>query len=238
MDFKEVFPMEKPIIGMIHLAGQDPVLRAVKEMEIYREQGVDGVIIEDYHAGPEYVEQTLDFIQKKEIDVGVVKGINILGDTPESFRLANKYGCNFIQADTIQPSHIRLSEYSAERRSFPNIAVLGGVRFKYQSVTGKSLEQDIAEALPLCDAIVTTGEGTGEETPLEKLVDFRRVMGDFPLIDGAGVNPLNAYEQLSVANGAIIGSSFKRDRDTQDIVQGYLIKRVMDEVRRVRADLE
>ena len=56
MDFSNVFQLEKPIIGMIHLAGRDSsekVERALDEIVIYEEEGLDGVIIEDYHGSPD-----------------------------------------------------------------------------------------------------------------------------------------------------------------------------------------
>ena len=34
---------------MIHLSGLDPVERALKEIEIYETEGLDGIIVENYH---------------------------------------------------------------------------------------------------------------------------------------------------------------------------------------------
>ena len=59
------------------------------------------------------------------------------------------------------------------------------------------------------DAIVVTGEGTGIETSIEKILQFREIIGDFPLIVGAGVTPDNAHEQLENTDGVIVGSSLK-----------------------------
>lgn len=64
-----------------------------------------------------------------------------------------------------------------------------------------------------CDAIAVTGEGTGKTTPMEKIRQFRNIMGDFPLVVGAGMTPDTCAEQFSVADAAIVGSYFK---------QGYL----------------
>ncbi len=49
-----------PIIGMIHLAGNDPVKRALEEIAIYEEEGVDGVIVENYHGSKMDVVKTLE----------------------------------------------------------------------------------------------------------------------------------------------------------------------------------
>lgn len=60
-----------------------------------------------------------------------------------------------------------------------------------------------------CDAIVVTGEGTGISTDLDKIKTFRTVLGDFPLIVGAGMTEGNVVEQLALADGGIVGSWFK-----------------------------
>ncbi len=50
----------KPIIGMIHGAGDKPVDRAMKELDIYEEEGVNGAIIENYHCPIETVVKILE----------------------------------------------------------------------------------------------------------------------------------------------------------------------------------
>ena len=49
------------------------------------------------------------------------------------------------------------------------------------------------------------------ETDLEKIKSFRSILGDFPLIVGAGVTAQTAKEQLSFSDGAIVGSYFKEN---------------------------
>ncbi len=237
MDFKEIFPMKKPIIGMLHLAGDKPITRAIEEMNIYREEGVNGVIVEDYHGDVDDVLDVLEFLKTEQVGEGLVKGVNLLNNPYDSLEMAYAYGCSFVQFDNIHKDHINLERYFSERKIFPDIVVLGGVRFKYQPGTGKSLEQDVTDARSLCEAIVTTGDGTGIETPLEDLRSFREAMGDYPLIVGAGVNPSNVYDQLKVVDGAIVGSSFKPNGDTRKKVERDLVQQVMEVVERVRRGL-
>ena len=114
------------------------------------------------------------------------------------------------------------------------MVILGGVRFKYTTSSKNPLEKDLEEGMSRCDAIVTTGEGTGIETPIEKLRIFKNYLGDFPLIIGAGLNTKNAYEQLQIAGGAIVGSSFKPNKNTRLPVDKYLVRELMDIIREVR----
>ena len=69
MKFNEVFGY-KPIIGMIHLAGGDrltacslktrlKIERAIEELAVFEEEGLDGAIIENYHA--DYLETLKEF---------------------------------------------------------------------------------------------------------------------------------------------------------------------------------
>ncbi|MEK6898573.1 MAG: BtpA/SgcQ family protein [Nanoarchaeota archaeon] len=232
-DFAKLFPIKKPIIGMIHLAGNGrdgKIKRALDELGIYEEEGVDGAIIEDYHGN---YSNLLDALQQSERGFKIVRGVNYLHNPYEGFQFAANYGAKFVQFDNVSGG-IDFSTLGLLRGKFPNISLLGGVRFKYTKDTGNSLEKDLTLAMGICEAIVTTGEGTGIETPTDKLRAFKYHLGDFPLVVGAGVNAKNAYEQLRVCDGAIIGSYFKPNGDTQMPVDRIRVRELMDIVREVR----
>ncbi len=232
--FEEVFSVRKPIIGMIHLAGEnrkDKSARAREELRIYQEEGVDGAIIEDYHGEVQDVYEVL----KSTSSWGIVRGVNVLGNPYKGFELARKFGAKFVQFDSVQTRDLNLSLYNALRQASPEICVLGGIGFKYTNPTGNPLEQDLREGMSRCEAIVTTGSGTGIETPLDKLVTYRKLMNGFPLIVGAGVNLRNVAEQLRVADGAIVGSYFKPNGDTNLPVDRKRVRDFMQTVRAIRA---
>jgi len=105
------------------------------------------------------------------------------------------------------------------------------VKFEYQPSARLSLEGDIERGKRLYDVIVTTRDGTGKETLLEKLKLFREIMGDFPLFVGAGVTSTNVLEQLAYTDGAIVGSFFK-DGNTMASVNPKRVKEFMSEVRK------
>jgi len=230
--FQRLFSVKKPIIGMIHLAGNslnEKIGRALNELEIYQSEGVDGAVVEDYHADGNSLISVLKEISKKQWNLKL--GVNYLRDPNWGFELAQKYGASFVQIDSVDED---LDRYSSERKTFPNLAVLGGVRFKYQPSTGKSLEEDIVQGKSRCDAIVTTGDGTGLETPIEKLKQFKHILPNFPLIVGAGVDYSNVIEQLMIADSAIVGSYFKPEKNTYAPVGRELVREFMDRVKEVR----
>ncbi len=217
-NFYNVFPKKKLLIGMVHLAGdnqKEKITRALEKIKIYEKEGLDAAIVEDYHGTVYDVYSTLEDLAGKNYEI--IIGVNVLSAPYVSFALASKYNLKFVQFDTIQaspgePSNTKRFNdelYSGLREKNKNVCVLGGVRFKYIPPTGKSLEEDIKNGMYKADAIVTTGEGTGIETPTDKLKSFRETMGGFPLIVGAGVNEKNIIEQMEFVDGAIIGSYFK-----------------------------
>lgn len=243
--FKDKLKSDKVLIGMIHLSGRDSrekVSRALEEIKIYSENGLDAAIIEDYHGSKLDVENTLSALNSRghqlRKESGLFIGANVLSNPYLSFIFADRYNLDFVQFDTIQssyghqPLNKRFDEnkYSMLRENFPNVFVLGGVRFKYVPPTGKSLEEDLADGRSKANAIVTTGDGTGIITPTEKLRNFRKVLGDYPLIVGAGVDNRNIVEQMEICNGAIIGSYFK-DGVTHNKVIPEKVKTLVDLVR-------
>lgn len=231
--FYELFKIKKPIIGMIHLAGNqdEKVKRALEELLIYEEEGVNGAIIEDYHGTPEDVYKTLE--QSSKLNLKIIQGVNVLRNPYSAFKLASDFGARFIQFDSVQTPDLDLEKYEKLRKEYSEIIVLGGVGFKYTLPTGNPLKVDLEEGKSRCDAIVTTGSGTGIETPIEKLKKYKKLLGDFPLIDGAGVNLDNIEEQLKIADGAIIGSFFKPNGDTTLTVEAKNVKAIMNVIPRL-----
>ncbi len=234
-NFRQIFGV-LPVLGMIHLAGDDPIKRAYEEIAIFEEEGITGAIIENYHGSVDDVEETLKRMPKTKLIIGV----NILpNEFDQSFPLANKYGADFIQLDHVAGNYregkLDFVFYKLFKEEYSQINVLGGVWPKYYNPkTGHSLETDLRKGIERAEAIVVTGEGTGKETPLEKIKEFKQTIGDHPLIVGAGLTPENAFEQLSIADGAIVGSSLKQNNSTYMPIDRGRVKELMTVVREVR----
>lgn len=239
---ENLFGVEKPTIGMIHLAGEtreEIIKRTFEELEIYQDEGVNGAIIEDYHGTTEDMIKVLGRISEKDYEI--IIGTNVLQNPYSCFPFTRFFGGKFVQLDSVQTQDLGLDlkHYENLRIAYQDIFVFGGVGFKYKDPTGNPLEIDLEAAKSRCDAIVTTGEGTGVETPIEKLREYRETLDtlgfeDFPLIIGAGVNPDNAYEQLMIADGVITGSAFKPNGNTELPVDRSKVKSLMDIVREIR----
>lgn len=240
---KQIISKNKPVFGMIHLSPDETngerIERAIKEMQIMEEEGVDGIIVENYHGSVEDIKQFFSSIDLNKTKLLV--GINVLPNQfEEAFELADKVGAKFIQLDYVAGTYynskfIYEPLYMAIREKYSHIAVMGGVWPKYYLPLKDSvLKDDIIIGMKRADAIVVTGEGTGKNTPLEKIEEFKKITKDFPLIIGAGLTPETVKEQLSIASGAIVGSTFKPAGITTKEMSRSLVKKFMDEVKKIR----
>lgn len=212
----DVFGVEKPIMGMLHLTGcgrKDVLENAKREIAVLYRNGVDAVLVENYFGDWIDVENALKLLQQDYPHK--VYGVNMLGFPDMAFDLARKYGAKFVQIDSVcghlEPNYEPpfVQELNAMRGD-GDIFLLGGVRFKYQPYrSGRSLEEDLKLGMERCDAVVVTGAGTGIQTDLEKIKTYRSILGDFPLVVGAGMTAETARQQLAFSDGAIVGSYFK-----------------------------
>ncbi len=175
-----------------------------------------------------------------EREFDLVIGVNILpNEFHFAFRLAGKYDAQFIQLDYVAGKYdkgeLNFSAYSRMKENFPDIVVLGGVWPKYYTpVKYSDLETDVITGMERAEAIVVTGDGTGLETPYDKIERFREIMGDHPLVIGAGLTPQNAYRQLCIADGAIVGTCFKVGDQTNNIVDRLKVRDFMSVVKEAR----
>lgn len=240
-DFLGLFKNKKPIIGMIHLKGEneaDVLERAKKEIDIYIKNGLDGIILENYFGNYYQLEKIVKYVS--ESDIKIPFGINCLNFDAMGFYLANKYNADFIQIDSVV-GHVKpRDEYTMEaflkkNRKKSNAALLGGVRFKYQPILSEnSVEEDLKIAMTRCDGICVTENATGEETSMEKIGNFRNVLGDFPLIVAAGVTLENIEKQMEICDAAIIGSYLKDTRKDDGEVSEKHVKEIVNKMNKIR----
>lgn len=250
---------------MIHLSGSDSeniVKRAIDEYLIYEKEGLDGVIVENYHGSIEDVESVLKQLNLYRIDrrkhnaynlpdnPELSLGVNILPNNYKTaFYLADKYNADFIQLDYISGTYNKSEVLDVDglyifAEKYNDIQLLGGVWPKYYTpIEGSNLSDDIYDAMNISDAIVVTGAGTGKETLITKIQSFKiAIYGhalelkhpDYPLIIGAGLNSSNVEEQLALADGAIVGSCFKPYGITTEMVSRDLVREFMEKANKVR----
>ena len=71
------------------------------------------------------------------------------------------------------------------------------------------------------------------DCPTEKPAEIKALLGDFPLIVGAGVTEHSVLDKLRYADGVIIGSWLKEGFDAYGEVSPSHVRRFMERVRSV-----
>ncbi|WVT77422.1 BtpA/SgcQ family protein (plasmid) [Sinorhizobium chiapasense] len=241
--FGDTFTTQKPILGMLHLAGDGPAAKlaqAEEEARIMAGEGVDGLVVENYFGDAEDVERVLERLFG--LDLGTRIGVNVLRDDARAFVLARRYPVSFIQVDSVA-GHLPpdadepFAAALAARREGVSALLLGGVRFKYQPVlSGRPESEDVRIGAARCDGLVVTSNATGQPTDMEKVERFRAATGGTtPLLIGAGLTEANAAEQLAKADGAVVGSWFKHDHKDTGRVEAAHVAGLMRVVRAIRS---
>jgi len=84
------------------------------------------------------------------------------------------------------------------------------------------------------DALCVAGLKPGEEASLDGISQIKKVSGAVPVFASTGVKPANVEQQLSIADGAIVGSAFKKDGNLWKAVDEKRVRALMEIVKKVR----
>jgi hypothetical protein len=239
-----LFSSRKPVVGVIHvgaLPGAPRSCRTVSELvasardeaKVYRECGVDGVIIENMHdvpylrgeVGPEIVAVMTAIGVEVKSACGLPVGIQILAAANiEAMAVAHAAGLDFIRAEgyayahvadegLIQASAAKLLRYrkliGAER-----VQVWADVKKKHSAhaITADVSLGETAETVEFmgADCVIVTGNVTGQPP---KIADVREAKSHchLPVFLGSGISERNISEFYDESDGFIIGSAFKVD---------------------------
>lgn len=239
---------------MVHLFNgerQRQIDQALEDVERLERGGVDGLLIENYDCGYFDANCATDEMAERLAEVAVAirkhsklpTGFNVLpNDYWKSFSVALSTSGTFIQMDHITGDFdscepVDPDDYLWTRKHFPNIVVFGGIHPKYYELVDPTcpLAECAKKATALADAVVVTGQLTGDPATLDDLRTVRETLGAYPLVVGSGLTPENAQAQLSIADGAIVGTAFKRGGvRPNEPIDSELVKRLMDEVAKLR----
>jgi membrane complex biogenesis BtpA family protein len=84
------------------------------------------------------------------------------------------------------------------------------------------------------DAVLVSGQITGEAAKMEDLEAVKSVLPDVPVLANTGVKHDTVAEVMRVADGCIVGSSLKVNGDTWNAVDPDRARDFMDRVRAIR----
>jgi membrane complex biogenesis BtpA family protein len=255
-----LFCSSKPVIGVIHLGAlpgtprnHQSVAELVKsardEAQLYRETGVDAVIIENMHdvpyqrgeVGPEIVAAMTAIGREVKIAAALPVGIQILaGANIEAMAVAHAADLDFIRAEGyvyahvadegfIQSSAATLLRYR-KMIGATDVQVWADIKKKHaaHSITADVSLGETAETVEFmgADCVIVTGSVTGKPPSIEDVREAKTHCV-LPVILGSGIGEENIERFYSDSDGFIIGTSFKEDGNWANPVDAARVNRFM-----------
>ncbi|MBQ6655128.1 MAG: BtpA/SgcQ family protein [Erysipelotrichaceae bacterium] len=239
--YERVFGKEKPVIGMVHLkplpsspdygGDLEEIYRAAEaDLKALIEGGANAVIIENFGDIPYAPHNDLivctaftSIATRLRALTDMPMGINIQFNDYEA-EWAVAYSCNmdFIRVECFAESRVGPNgEFAAcgpqlmrlKGRYPKDIALLCDVQVKH---TFPLVDQPVDFTIESIiegggDALICTGITTGKSPEVSDVEKMKKMSHGLPVIVGSGVNAATVREFMKVADGAIIGSSFKKD---------------------------
>ena len=71
---------------------------------------------------------------------------------------------------------------------------------------------------------------TGKSPSVDDVKEMKAIAGNVPVIVGSGVNEKTVNDYLAVADGAIIGSSFKVDGNVMNAIDENRVRSLMSKL--------
>lgn len=219
-----------PLLGYIDYPGYENVLKQVLlDLDAFVKAGVDGVIFENNYDTPHkiFAEPSTVSIMTlvgKEIkkNTNLPVGINVLwNDYKSSLSIAKTLDLQFIRipvfVDDVKTSYGIVNGSPTSIISYKEsikaegICLFTDIHVKHSVLLSKhSLVDSAMLAIENgTDAIIITGNWTGQSPNLENLETVRKAVSQFPILIGSGINNSNIKEFFKYANGTIVSTSLK-----------------------------
>jgi len=175
-------------------------------------------------------------------EIKVPFGIDVLWDPKAALAIAKATGAQFVREVLTgtfvsdmglwSPSVGEIYKYK-KLIDGENIKVFFNICAEFASSLDKRPIEEVAKSVvfsSLADAILISGPRTGVPPSIETLARVKETIGDIPVLVNTGVNIENVREFLAVADGAIVGTSLKRDGITWNPVDIERVRRFMESV--------
>lgn len=220
-----------PLIGYRDFPGFDYIAKKMlKEAAILENAGFNGIIIENNYDNP-HTEKipapaaamfgSLAHLLQENINIPF--GLDILwNDFETSLAICASTKASFFRVpafvDTVNTSYGLMKGRAAEviklrkELGMDRIAVLADIQVKHSEMVDKtkSLVRSAKEAIEAgADALIVTGQWTGDAPKLDNLKEVRLASGKFPILVGSGATKENILSLLEFADGIIIGTALK-----------------------------
>jgi membrane complex biogenesis BtpA family protein len=225
--------------------------KAIQDSQALEQGGVDGMLIENYNdipfsknsVEPHIVSAMTIIVNAIKNEVNIPCGINVLrNDWRSAIGIASVTGLKFVRVNIFAGAMITdqgviegdlKASIEYRDRIAPGLKILADVWVKHGVPLKPKGRVSIAQAAKdtvyrgLADALILTGEGTGEPVNLNELKTVRKAVPDRPIFVGSGINPDNIFKYIPLANGFIIGTYFKRGGNVSHSISKDRVKKLI-----------
>jgi membrane complex biogenesis BtpA family protein len=217
--------------------------------------GVDGFLLENFGDAPFYPAgvppHTVAFMTAIGREVkrasNLPLGINVLRNDAESaIAVASAVSAEFIRVNVHTGARVTdqgiiegLAHQTLRYRKLlqSDVEIFADVDVKHSApVAPRGLKIEVEELVSrgCVDAVIVTGAATASLTALEDLKTAKAAANRAPVFAGSGVDVWNVASVLDAADGAIIGTAFKRDGVTTNPVDPERVRALMEAVERLK----
>ena len=260
----------KSVIAMIHVEAlpgtpkykgnmKNIICAAVDEAMIYKNSGVDAIMIENMHdvpylnnnAGPEITAAMAIIAYEVKVKTELSIGIQILaGANKAAVAAAHSAGLDFIRAEGFVFAHVadegiiesNAGELMRYRKHIgaDGISIYTDIKKKHSShsITSDISIAETAKAAEffLSDGLIITGKSTGVEADIDELSQVRENT-NLPILIGSGITYDNIDSYFNLADAFIVGSHFKIDGNWANKIDETRVKKFMDKIIDLRNSL-
>lgn len=246
-NFNRVFGDTKPVIGMVHLGalpgtplfdpGLDLLAAARADLLALQNAGFDAVMFGNENDRPyEFNVDTAatatmaTIIGQLKSEITVPFGVNVLWDPMSSVAVAAATGASFVREIFTGSYASDMGPWTPDagkamryrnRLGRTDLAMLYNISAEFaHSLDERSLPDRARSAVfsSIPDAVLVSGQITGEAAELSDLQAVKKVLPDTAVMANTGVKHETVADVLAIADGCIVGSSLKVDGDTWNAI--------------------
>jgi len=237
--------------------GMDFVVEmARRDLRALQDGGVDAVMFSNEFSLPyltsvhtETVAAMARVIGELKSEIRVPFGVNVLWDAQKSIDLAVATGARFVReiftgvyasdfglwnTNVGQTARHRARLHANDVKLLFNIVPEAAVYLANRDIES-IVKSTVFNNRP--DALCVSGLTAGSSIDSQLLRKVKNLVPETVVFANTGVRLENVREQLSIADGAIVGTHFKVDGVFENHVDPARVKRFMDEVREFRKSL-
>lgn len=224
------------------------------DLEALQEGGVDAVMISNESSLPYVTEvepitvaSMARIIGELREGIKVPYGVNVLWDPIASIDLAVATDARFVREifTGVYASDFGLWDTNCgkavrhrNRLGRPDIRLLFNIvpeaaSYLSERALGEIARSTVFNARP--DGLCVSGLTAGEETSTQALIEVKKAVPDTAVFANTGVTVANVAEQLEIADGAVVGTTFKVDNHTWNPVDQDRVNEFMQKVVALRA---